>query len=115
MDNGKPFSVALSDDIPGCAGVLRYYAGWADKNHGKVTPIDGNYFAYTRHEAVGVCGQIIPWNFPLLMLSWKIGPALATGNEHFLNYIKIEKSLYLFYNIIKCVNFVKFGQEMLLS
>ncbi|XP_022178622.1 aldehyde dehydrogenase, mitochondrial [Myzus persicae] len=80
LDNGKPYSVALSDDIPGTAGVLRYYAGWADKNHGKVTPIDGNYFAYTRHEAVGVCGQIIPWNFPLLMLSWKIGPALAMGN-----------------------------------
>lgn len=72
----------MSDDVPGCAGVLRYYAGWADKNHGKVTPIDGNYFAYTRHEAVGVCGQIIPWNFPLLMLSWKIGPALAMGILH---------------------------------
>lgn len=114
MDNGKPFSVALSDDIPGCAGVLRYYAGWADKNHGKVTPIDGNYFAYTRHEAVGVCGQIIPWNFPLLMLSWKIGPALATGNEHYLNCIKIEKS-YLFYNIVYCVYYVKFDQEMSLS
>jgi len=79
LDNGKPYSVALSDDVPGTIGVLRYYAGWADKNHGKVTPIDGNYFAYTRHEAVGVCGQIIPWNFPLLMLSWKIGPALAMG------------------------------------
>ncbi|VVC34894.1 Aldehyde/histidinol dehydrogenase,Aldehyde dehydrogenase N-terminal domain,Aldehyde dehydrogenase [Cinara cedri] len=80
LDNGKPYSVALSDDISGSANVIRYYAGWADKNHGKVIPIDGNYFAYTRHEPVGVCGQIIPWNFPLLMLSWKIGPALATGN-----------------------------------
>lgn len=81
LDNGKPFNVALSDDVPGCSGVLRYYAGWADKNHGKVTPINGNYFAYTRHEPVGVCGQIIPWNFPLLMLSWKIGPALAMGKK----------------------------------
>lgn len=79
LDNGKPFSVASSDDVPGSAGVLRYFAGWADKNHGKVTPMDGNYFAYTRHEPVGVCGQIIPWNFPLLMLAWKIGPALAMG------------------------------------
>jgi len=79
LDNGKPFNDALSIDITACVDVLRYYAGWADKNHGKVTPIDGNYFAYTRHEAVGVCGQIIPWNFPLMMLSWKIGPALATG------------------------------------
>jgi len=60
--------------------VLRYYAGWADKNHGKTIPSDGQYFTYTRHEPVGVCGQIIPWNFPLLMLSWKLGPALAMGN-----------------------------------
>lgn len=88
MDNGKPFSVAISDDIPATAAVLRYYAGFADKNHGKVIPLDGNYFAYTRHEAVGVCGQIIPWNVPLLMLAWKIGPALATGKQY-LNYIKI--------------------------
>ncbi|VVC33461.1 Aldehyde dehydrogenase N-terminal domain,Aldehyde dehydrogenase, cysteine active [Cinara cedri] len=80
LDNGKPYNVALSDDVPATINVLRYYASWADKNHGKVTPIDGNYFAYTRHEAVGVCGQIIPWNVPLLMLSWKIGPALAMGN-----------------------------------
>lgn len=107
MDNGKPYSVALSDDIPGTAGVLRYYAGWADKNHGKVTPIDGNYFAYTRHEAVGVCGQIIPWNFPLLMLSWKIGPALAMGKLYKTkNYICV---LLIIYNI-----YCTFGQEMLL-
>lgn len=59
---------------------LRYYAGWADKNHGKVIPMDGEFFVYTRHEPVGVCGQIIPWNFPILMLAWKFGPALATGN-----------------------------------
>ncbi len=45
----------------------RYFAGWADKNHGKVIPLDGSYHCYTRHEPVGVCGQIIPWNFPLLM------------------------------------------------
>lgn len=82
LDSGKPYKVALSDDVPASIGVLRYYAGWADKNHGKVIPIDGNYFAYTRHEAVGVCGQIIPWNVPLLMLSWKIAPALAMGKQH---------------------------------
>uniref|UniRef100_A0A0K0DR31 aldehyde dehydrogenase (NAD(+)) n=1 Tax=Angiostrongylus cantonensis TaxID=6313 RepID=A0A0K0DR31_ANGCA len=68
----------------------RYYAGWADKNHGKTIPIAGDYFTYTRHEPVGVCGQIIPirkfltfrsqWNFPLLMQAWKFGPALAMGN-----------------------------------
>ena len=59
---------------------LRYYAGWADKNHGKVIPIRGDYLGFTRHEPVGVCGQIIPWNGPLIMLSWKLGPALCMGN-----------------------------------
>lgn len=55
-------------------------AGWADKNHGKTIPMDGPFMCYTRHEPVGVCGQIIPWNFPLLMLAWKIAPALSMGN-----------------------------------
>uniref|UniRef100_A0A6Q2X5T1 aldehyde dehydrogenase (NAD(+)) n=1 Tax=Esox lucius TaxID=8010 RepID=A0A6Q2X5T1_ESOLU len=59
---------------------LKYYAGWADKWEGKTIPIDGDFFCYTRHEPIGVCGQIIPWNFPLLMQAWKLGPALATGN-----------------------------------
>ncbi|EZA51444.1 hypothetical protein DMN91_006993 [Ooceraea biroi] len=80
LDNGKPYSAAYSVDVPFSIQVLRYYAGWADKNHGKVLPADGNFFAYTRHEPVGVCGQIIPWNFPMLMMAWKLGPALATGN-----------------------------------
>ncbi|KAG7300230.1 Aldehyde dehydrogenase-mitochondrial [Plutella xylostella] len=80
LDNGKPFLAAHYGDVAGTIKNLRYYAGWADKNHGKVLPIDGKYMAYTRHEPVGVCGQIIPWNFPLLMASWKLGPALATGN-----------------------------------
>ncbi|XP_072938317.1 aldehyde dehydrogenase, mitochondrial [Epargyreus clarus] len=80
LDNGKPFLAAYYGDVSALVKNLRYYAGWADKNHGKVLPTDGKYFAYTRHEPVGVCGQIIPWNFPLLMASWKLGPALATGN-----------------------------------
>ncbi|XP_076293776.1 aldehyde dehydrogenase [Lasioglossum baleicum] len=80
LDNGKPYTTAYGFDVPASVAALRYYAGWADKNHGKVIPMDGQYFAYTRHEPVGVCGQIIPWNFPLLMMSWKLGPALATGN-----------------------------------
>jgi aldehyde dehydrogenase (NAD+) len=79
LDNGKPVSVALAADLPLVVKCYRYYAGWADKNHGKTIPIDGNFFCYTRHEAVGVVGQIIPWNFPLLMQAWKWGPALATG------------------------------------
>lgn len=80
LNNGKPYSVAYGFDVPASIATLRYYAGWADKNHGKVIPMDGKFFAYTRHEPVGVCGQIIPWNFPLLMMAWKLGPALATGN-----------------------------------
>ncbi len=79
LDNGKPFKDALAADLPLTIKCLRYYAGWADKIHGKTIPIDGPFFCYTRHEPVGVVGQIIPWNFPLLMLAWKWGPALATG------------------------------------
>jgi aldehyde dehydrogenase (NAD+) len=79
LDNGKPYKVALKVDLPLTIKCYRYYAGWADKIHGKTIPIDGPYFCYTRHEPVGVVGQIIPWNFPLLMQAWKWGPALATG------------------------------------
>lgn len=67
-------------DVLSAIKNLRYFAGWADKNHGKTIPMDGEFFTYTRHEPVGVCGQIIPWNFPILMMAWKLGPALATGN-----------------------------------
>jgi aldehyde dehydrogenase (NAD+) len=80
LDNGKPFGVAKAVDVAATAGCFRYFAGWADKVHGKTIPIDGEYFCYTRHEPVGVVGQIIPWNFPMLMLAWKLAPALATGN-----------------------------------
>ena len=80
MDNGKPYTASFFADLGLSIKCYRYYAGWADKNHGKTIPVDGNFFAYTRHEPVGVCGQIIPWNFPLLMQAWKLGPALAMGN-----------------------------------
>ncbi|XP_037914605.1 aldehyde dehydrogenase, mitochondrial [Hermetia illucens] len=80
LDNGKPFAMSYNVDVPMSIKNLRYFAGWADKNHGKTIPMDGDFFAYTRHEPVGVCAQIIPWNFPILMLAWKFGPALATGN-----------------------------------
>ena len=80
LDNGKPYSIAKAADIPLSIACYRYYAGWADKVQGKTIPIAGDYFCYTRHEPVGVVGQIIPWNFPLLMQAWKLGPALATGN-----------------------------------
>lgn len=80
LDNGKPIGDSLAADLPLTIKCYRYYAGWADKIQGKTIPVDGNYFCYTRHEPVGVVGQIIPWNFPLLMQAWKWGPALACGN-----------------------------------
>jgi len=79
LDNGKPYAAATAADLPLVIACYRYYAGWADKIQGKTIPINGNYFCYTRHEPVGVVGQIIPWNFPLLMQAWKLGPALAAG------------------------------------
>ncbi|XP_071749473.1 aldehyde dehydrogenase, mitochondrial isoform X2 [Lepeophtheirus salmonis] len=80
LDNGKTFQDSYYVDLDLVIKCYRYYGGWADKVHGKVIPVDGNFFAYTRHEPVGVAGQIIPWNFPLLMQAWKLAPALATGN-----------------------------------
>ena len=79
LDNGKPVRDSLAADLPLTIKCYRYYAGWADKIHGKTIPVDGDFFCYTRHEPVGVVGQIIPWNFPLLMQAWKWGPALASG------------------------------------
>jgi aldehyde dehydrogenase (NAD+) len=80
LDNGKTFNWAQMGDVPGSIAVLRTYAGWADKIHGQVIETDERKLAYTRHEPIGVVGQIIPWNVPLLMLCMKIGPAIATGN-----------------------------------
>jgi aldehyde dehydrogenase (NAD+) len=80
IDNGKPLSVAKAVDVAKTIACYRYFAGWADKVQGKTIPIDGDFFCYTRHEPIGVVGQIIPWNYPMLMQSWKLAPALATGN-----------------------------------
>ncbi|KAH8697875.1 putative aldehyde dehydrogenase [Talaromyces proteolyticus] len=79
LDNGKSLFWSKVD-ITNAAGCIRYYGGWADKITGQTIDTDAKNFTYTRHEPVGVCGQIIPWNFPMLMWAWKIGPALATGN-----------------------------------
>jgi aldehyde dehydrogenase (NAD+) len=79
LDNGKPIRDSKAADLPLTIDCLRYYAGYADKIHGQTIPIRGNYFCYTRKEPVGVVGQIIPWNFPMLMVAWKWGPALAAG------------------------------------
>lgn len=79
LDNGKPINECRAVDIPGTFEMFRYFAGWATKNMGQTIPVSGNFLNYTRHEPVGVVGQIIPWNFPVNMLSWKIAPALAAG------------------------------------
>lgn len=79
LDNGKPISESRNGDLPLVIDCLRYYAGWSDKIHGQTIPVRGNYFCYSRKEPVGVAGQIIPWNFPMLMVAWKWGPALAAG------------------------------------
>lgn len=79
LDNGKPFKDARNVDLPLTINCLRYYAGYADKIHGQTIPIRGDFHCYSRREPVGVVGQIIPWNFPMLMVSWKWGPALAAG------------------------------------
>jgi acyl-CoA reductase-like NAD-dependent aldehyde dehydrogenase len=82
LDTGKPINEALKIDVPEAADCFQYYAGWATKINGDTVPISrgGNALAYTVREAIGVCGQIIPWNFPLQMLAWKVAPALACGN-----------------------------------
>ena len=83
LDNGKPEHIARDVDIGQCVNNWRYFAGWCDKITGQtITPTQGSSgtFCYTKHEPIGVCGMVIPWNFPLLMQCWKLAPALAMGN-----------------------------------
>uniref|UniRef100_A0A8C4F6X4 Aldehyde dehydrogenase 1 family, member A2 n=1 Tax=Dicentrarchus labrax TaxID=13489 RepID=A0A8C4F6X4_DICLA len=80
LNSGKPFLPTLFVDLQGTIKTLRYFAGYADKIHGTSIPMDGEYLTFTRYEPIGVCGQIIPWNFPLMMTAWKLGPAIACGN-----------------------------------
>src|ERR1700738_4635206 len=85
LDNGKPLTIAKAADVPLAVDLFRYMAGWATKIVGNTIPLSvpytpgAKYLAYTLREPVGVAGQIIPWNFPLLMAAWKLGPALACG------------------------------------
>ena len=85
LDNGKPLAVARAADVPLAVDLFRYMGGWTTKLHGRTFPISvpyapgAQFFAYTQREPIGVVGQIIPWNFPLLMAAWKLGPALAAG------------------------------------
>ena len=86
LDNGKPLTIARAADVPLAADLFHYMAGWATKIEGNTINISvpyapgAQFHAYTLREPMGVVGQIIPWNFPLLMAAWKLGPALATGN-----------------------------------
>lgn len=79
LDNGKPLKEVTGSDLPGAIENLRYFAGWTTKMTGQTIPVSESFFNYTRHEPVGVVGQIIPWNFPIMMALWKIAPAIATG------------------------------------
>src|ERR1700683_1684 len=86
LDNGKPLTIARAADVPLAVDLFRYMAGWATKIEGNTIPLSvpytpgAKYLAYTLREPVGVAAQVIPWNFPLLMAAWKLGPALASGN-----------------------------------
>src|SRR5262249_13422211 len=80
LDNGKPIKESTYVDLPQVVENFEYFAGWATKIEGETIPVPGKMFNYTLREPIGVCGQIIPWNFPLLMAAWKLAPALAAGN-----------------------------------
>ena len=79
LNNGKPISETMNADLPLAIQCFEQYASYAMNIKGETLPVDGNFHNYTRKEPVGVVAQIIPWNFPLLMLAWKLGPALASG------------------------------------
>ncbi|MCL6547363.1 MAG: aldehyde dehydrogenase family protein [Alicyclobacillus sp.] len=80
LDNGKLYSESWHDDLTETADIFDYYAGWTDKYYGETCPVEGDYLNYTTRDPVGVCGQIVPWNYPILMAAWKLAPALAMGN-----------------------------------
>ncbi|KAK3702428.1 mitochondrial aldehyde dehydrogenase [Vermiconidia calcicola] len=105
-DNGKPYSVALNEDLAEVVGCIKYYAGYADKVHGQVIDTGPAKLAYTIREPLGVCGQIIPWNYPLAMAAWKLGPAIATGNTVVLKSAEqTPLSILVFANLVKEAGF----------
>lgn len=78
LENGKSFMMAKGETFVS-SQIIRFYAGYVDKHYGKTIPVDGKFFSYTRKEPIGVCGAILPWNAPIMMLAFKLGPALAAG------------------------------------
>ncbi|CDK27621.1 unnamed protein product [Kuraishia capsulata CBS 1993] len=106
MDSGKPRFTNAIYDINHCIDVVRYYAGWCDKSHGKQIPATEDKLIYTIHEPYGVCGQIIPWNYPLAMAIWKIAPAIASGNVVVMKSSEnTPLSLYMLCNLVKEAGF----------
>lgn len=106
MDNGKPFTVCRDEDLSEVIGTIKYYAGYADKIHGQVIETSPAKLAYTVREPIGVCGQIIPWNYPLAMAAWKLGPALACGNTVVLKPAEqTPLSILYFANLVKEAGF----------
>ncbi|KAF1816868.1 retinal dehydrogenase 2 [Eremomyces bilateralis CBS 781.70] len=105
-DNGKPYTVARDEDLGEVIGCFKYYAGWADKVHGQVIDTSPAKLAYTIREPLGVCGQIIPWNYPLAMAAWKLGPALCCGNTVVLKAAEqTPLSILYFANLVKEAGF----------
>lgn len=105
-DNGKPYTVSLNEDVNEVISTLRYYGGYADKIHGQVIDTGSDKFTYTLKEPIGVCGQIIPWNYPLAMAAWKLGPAIACGNTVVLKAAEqTPLSVLYFANLIKEAGF----------
>jgi aldehyde dehydrogenase (NAD+) len=80
LDNGKLYKEAYQDDVEESADLFEYYAGWTDKYYGEMNPVEGSFTSWTTRDPVGVCGQVVPWNFPIDMAVWKLAPALAMGN-----------------------------------
>jgi aldehyde dehydrogenase (NAD+) len=80
LDNGKTYAESYNDDLPESADVFDYYGEWINKFYGESVPVERGFINYTKHEPLGVCALIVPWNFPLLLACWKIAPALAMGN-----------------------------------
>lgn len=80
LDNGKLYTESFNDDVQEAFDLFEYYAGWTDKYYGENNPVEGDFLSYTTRDPIGVCGQIVPFNFPIDMAAWKLAPALAMGN-----------------------------------
>ncbi|KAH6885200.1 aldehyde dehydrogenase domain-containing protein [Thelonectria olida] len=105
-DNGKTYLEALENDLVEAVGVIRYYAGWADKTFGQTISTTPQKFAYTIRQPIGVVAQIIPWNYPLSMATWKLGPALACGNTVVLKAAEqTPLSILVFAELVKKAGF----------